>query len=249
MAPLSDGSLLAGPGAAYYSVSAIVNGRVTHRDYVSADSSGTPAHSLYREQLAAGDFTVFETAPGRVAIGLHPLRQSPLVALYPDGSGLVVVERPEASAADGAAFQVLVIEPDGTTALSLDVPYAPLPAEGWLEEYVDRMERDMIASGGSADRSFLDAIRKGLAERTYYPPVTAVRAGRDGTIWIRREETFAADSVRWQIFTRTGERVATLSTPKALELMLVSRDEVWAVERDALDVPYVLRMRVVGATP
>ena len=47
-------------------------------------------------------------------VGRHPLEVSPLVAEMPDGSGIVVIERPPAEESDSSAFRVLVVASDGT---------------------------------------------------------------------------------------------------------------------------------------
>jgi hypothetical protein len=99
------------------------------------------------------------------------------------------------------------------------------------------------ASDGSTNRALMDALRRAWTERKYYPPVTAVVPGQDGSIWVRREDA-GADSVAWQVFDRNGKEVGRLSTPPSLTILWASKQEVWAVENGELDVPFVVGMRV-----
>jgi hypothetical protein len=180
---------------------------------------------------------------GMFVIGLHPLQESPIVDVYPDGSGLLVVERWEATGADTAAFRIRVVAPDGTVETDASIPYVPLSAEGWLDRYVAEREASMLERDGAIDRAYSDGLRESLSERTFHPPVSAAVAGIDGSVWIRREE-LPGDSVTWQVFDRDAEPVGEVAAPKALQVMLPSVASVWAVEQNELEVPFVIRMRV-----
>lgn len=103
----------------------------------------------------------------------------------------------------------------------------------------------MLESSGSVDFTFVSVLVGALADRSFFPAVTAVAAGADGSIWVRREET-GAESVPWQVFTHEGVLHGTLTTPRGFELVRATVDEVWGVEENELAVPFLLRMRVVG---
>jgi hypothetical protein len=239
---LADGSILAGHGGV--SIGAIVNGLVDHFPYVRATPTGEVLGEVYRERVAPDDFVRADIGEGRVALGVHPLRYGPLVAFRPDGSGLVVVERPQAEAVPGARFRIRAFDASGAQTLDLEVPYEPVSAEGWRDAYARGLEEDMTASGRPVDRTFLSALIEAPVDRRFQPSVTAVKAGPDGSIWVRREETEAA-SVRWQLFTGEGALRGALSIPKDTELIRVGLEEVWAVEKNEFDVPFLLRMRVL----
>jgi NAD(P)H-nitrite reductase large subunit len=72
--------------------------------------------------------------------------------------------------------------------------------------------------------------------------VSHVVAGRDGTIWLRREERGGV--TRWEVLDASGSVVARLDVPAALRILAADRTDVWGVETDDLDVPYVVRYRV-----
>lgn len=233
---LADGSILAGPVP--LSVGAAVRGVLQHRDYSTATEEGTIQSELYVQAVVPGDFF----ATDRV-LGGHPLMQSPLVDFYPDGSGIAVAERYEATAADSAAYRLLSIAPDGSRRFDLTVPYEPVSAEGWLEHYVSIRERDMLERSGSIERELLAGVAEALDDRSFYPPTTELVAGTDGSTWVRREET-VTDSVQWAVFDTSGRRIARATTAKDLRIVAASWEEVWAVEQDQLDVPFLLRMKV-----
>lgn len=242
-ARFADGSLLAAPPSV--NIGAVVNGRLTHLTYFQTTAEGEILGELYRESVAADDFVRADFGQGRVSLGMHPISYSTFVDVMPDGRGLLVVERPQAASAQGASFRVRVITVDGSDPLDLEVPYDPVSADGWRERYAGELERDMLESSGSVDFTFVSVLVGALADRSFFPAVTAVAAGADGSIWVRREET-GAESVPWQVFTHEGVLHGTLTTPRGFELVRATVDEVWGAEENELDVPFLLRMRVVG---
>ena len=54
-----------------------------------------------------------------------------------------------------------------------------------------------------------------------------------------------ADSVEWQVLSPTGEMEGLVRVASGLDVLRASRTEVWAVERDDLEVPFVVGFRVV----
>ena len=239
---LADGSILAGPG--FLNLGAAGRGLVTHRAYRRVDESGEGIFELYREELIASDFMIADLESGGSIIGAHPVRESPLVAVYPDGSGLVVVERAAAHAQTEASFQIKVFSTDGSLETDLSIPYEPVSSTGWLDRHLRERETDMMERSGSVNRDIIAALRGALVDRPFYPPVTRLGAGVDGSIWVRREEV-SADSVFWEVFRRDGELVGKLRTSASLSLHLASLEEVWGVERNELDVPFVIHFEVV----
>lgn len=238
---LTDGSVLAGPGS--LSIGAAASGRIAHRSYYRVTPDGSVLGDLYRESLSRTDFFSAGLPGGGAIVGVHPIRESPLVTVFPDGTGLAVVERPEPSSAEDAAYRLLVIGPDGTVDADQNVAFDPLPASGWLEREVTRMEQDMLARGGGANRDVMSALQEAWAPRRYYPPVSRVIAGGDGTVWVRREEA-DSDSVRWQVFDRTGRELGHLTTSAALTILWASQFQLWGVVTDEMDVPFVVGFEV-----
>ncbi len=236
-----DGTVLAGPGG--LSIGSAAVGRIRHRSYYQTDPSGLPLTNVYREVLDPADFFAVDLESGYSIVGMSELRSSPLVAPFPDGTGLVVVERPEATG-PRATFRILVLAPAGHAELDREVEYQPVSAEGWLDEYISRVEQEMLDRRGTVDRDIVDGFRSGIPARRSHPPVTRLRVGQDGSIWLRREES-RPDSVAWDLFSRSGEFMGRLETAKATDIIGGSATEVWTVEHDELDVPFVVHSRVL----
>jgi 6-bladed beta-propeller len=239
---LSDGSILGGP--ANLSVGAVVTGALTHRNYYRATEAGTDQARLYVEDVVSTDFMSAEAPGGGILMGANPHRQSPLVKPYPDGSGIVIVDRYVAPSPEDSSFRITSIDPRGATMAEWSVSYRPVPAVKWRERYMAEMEERMLESTGSVDRAFLAAIDGGLPDLAFYPPVTEAVAGTDGSVWIRREDT-GGDTATWNVFSGDGELAGTLTLPPGLRVLRASLNEVWVVEVDEFDVPFVVHMRVV----
>ena len=74
--------------------------------------------------------------------------------------------------------------------------------------------------------------------------MTRVVAGNDGSIWLRREEA-SFDTVSWDVLTSAGTWEGRLRAAADLQIHAASRDTVWGVIKDGLDVPYVVGLKVV----
>jgi hypothetical protein len=242
IALLRDGAVLAGPG--HMSLGAVSSGRTRHHNYYRTTPEGQVEAVLYSAQLEPTDVFAVQMPGSGAMIGLHPLRRSPWVEPFRDGSGLVVVEQPQAESSRSVAFRVVVISETGERTAEALVPYEPRDAHAWLQSHLTDLERAERARGREPNLSHIQALRDELPGREFYPPVTRLRTGGDGTIWVRREEV--SDSVMWQVFDRTGARVADVALESRLDVLRPSLTDLWAVDRDELDVPYVIRMRPSG---
>lgn len=238
-----DGSVFAGPGDV--SIGGVLRGDLSHQAYYRADESGRIEAELFAAPFEPSDAWEAELEGGRAMIGIHPHRITPLVEALPDGAGLVVVERPLAERPDSASFDVTVVRPDGTVAQAWSVPYAPTDGQGWRDAFIEEAERQMTEMGGEADRAVLAAVRDALPDRAYYPPVSDLVVGSDGTLWLRREER-PASAQRWEAWRLDGTPVARLDVPDSWEVVHATAGELWTVVRDELDVPYVVRHRIEG---
>jgi len=234
---LDDGSVLVGPGGT--DIGAAVTGRVTHTAWARSTREGEMQSTVYRDPLVKADFYQAPLATGRFIIGVTPLHQSPLVQPFPDGSGLVAVERPASASPDSMSYTVTRYAADGTIVWTTRVPYAPIATTGFLDAWLAR------SRGGASPPSpeITRALRNAITVPPFYPPVTSVVPGDDGTVWLRREET-ASDSVSWDVLDARGRRSATVETVASLRVVAASAAEVWGVVTDTMDVPYLVRYAV-----
>lgn len=179
----------------------------------------------------------------------QPFTDSPLMAVAPDGSGIIIVRRETATSADPAAFSVRRITPSGTVTFSRNYLYRPLPVSA---DAVDRAVQEHMRGMSAAriPRPEAAALRRALRENLYrprfLPPVTAVVVGRDGTIWLRREE-LGRPMAWWHVLDARGRLIARAWVPARISVRYADRTQLWAVELDKLDVPTLVRFRIVPA--
>lgn len=184
-------------------------------------------------------------AHGRARTGTHPLAWAPLLATPPSGTHFVIVEREPAQAAGTASFRLLRVDLEGDTVATRDIEYVPSPVP---DEAVDSISAAMAGRMANqfevSPEALAESIEDQLEWPSYEPPVSSLLVGSDGTVWIRREALGVA-SVGWEILDEGFGSIGRLRLPASLEPKVVSRHALWAVEKDSLDVPHVLRFDVV----
>lgn len=136
-----------------------------------------------------------------------------------------------------------------------------------------RIERDVaaIAVGDEERRDLAEAITRDM--RTVDPTwrwsgpeiprtkpfIREIVVGRDGGLWVGRSmpavrqppsDTTPGAPDEWiepatyDVFAPTGRLIGEVTLPPATKLHLLLGDRVWAVQRDSLDVPTIVRFRV-----
>lgn len=169
----------------------------------------------------------------------QPMTDHDLHAVLPGGSGLIVVERGAPSNPGSAFFRVTRLQPAGDTAFSKSIHYEPVRlTEILVDSLVAELSQRLRGPAPIEER----AIRESLYLPTFIPPVEALVAGRDGTIWLKRSSS--REGSTWMVLSEDGSVAARLTAPSGLRLLQAEREKVWGVVRDSLDVPYVGRYRV-----
>jgi hypothetical protein len=87
------------------------------------------------------------------------------------------------------------------------------------------------------------ALRATMDFPPYAPPVQAVVGGRDGSAWIQWTDDGRLQD-RWLVLGPEGEPRGRFTLPRNARIAWASGDEFVAVERDAFDVPWVVRYRL-----
>lgn len=174
----------------------------------------------------------------------QPWDDSPLWAVSTSGRSVVLVRRPAAARPENARFHVTRLSPFGDTLFSRSIPYTPVrvPA-GWVTTWSNETA-GLISSrrSGTDRRALASSLARGAYVPAFMPPVTAVVAGDDGTVWLRREAQ--GGTVVWNVLGGDGRLLAEIRAPAGLEIQQVQAGRVWGVMTDDLDVPYVYRYRV-----
>jgi hypothetical protein len=221
---------------------AILRGELTHQVWIKASRDGIVLDTLALESLV-GQYYEVRVGGERSATGTHPLPSNALIAIPPDGSSLVAVDRRPAHEAEGATFQVLRIGLDGDTIASRALPYDPVPV---TSAQVDSMATS-LANRWAENFQLTPArvaaeIRDQLDWPSFRPPVTQVLADTRGRVWIRREVGVeAGDSVRWEVLDAALQRVGYTLLPADLEVKVFDGGTLYGVVRDALGVPSIIR--------
>lgn len=143
-----------------------------------------------------------------------------------------------------------MIDASGDTVQSRVYPYRPIPMTDAAIRHDAEQDHERSSRPGRTPPS-VDVIERALRDADClpptFPPVSAIVAAQDGTIWLRREEV-PGDSVAWNVLDRDGRMIGALRLPSGQEVVAARGDIMAAVERDAFDVPYVVRYRLSRGT-
>lgn len=205
------------------------------------DSAGTVVDTLSLFRTASGG-TNTVTINGR-EVPVPPVQRStPLFAHLPDGSS-VVVERPVATSEAGA-FRVLRIL-DGDTVLDRSYPYQPVAFDPALADGIAAQHSERWAAMSGAELETVRAtVRAAMEVPAWQVPVTEVRAGADGTLWLRRAEPAADSTAAWLVLDSDGTPLLTTRLPARATIHWSIRTTLWAAVPDTLDVPWLVRYRL-----
>jgi hypothetical protein len=137
--------------------------------------------------------------------------------------GIVLIDRRPAEAAQAAAFAVAWLNAAGDTGLRREYGYAPMPMP----------------------QAVADSLRTaaGFTAPAFRPPVSGAHAGADGSVWLRREVRDGED-VDWLVLGRDGTARGVVALPAEAMVRWADGQSVLVVERDPLDVPWLVRYRI-----
>lgn len=244
--PRRDGTWW-GRGAAPYS--AVASGDVTTLTHVGMTAEGTVLDTAWIQDLRPTDVLAVQRGE-RTLILPQPWNDGDVVAFAPDGS-LVAVER-RATGADAAAAAVRVrwITATGDTLAEASLPYEPRPlTDGVVDSMLTARARaihDAMPGGGGMG---LAELERGLRDGIHPPPSLPAVDGEpalahDGALWLRSTPD-GEEAARWWVVGPEEGLRAEVVAPPGLRVLDVRGRTVWGVERDDLDVDYLVRYRVV----
>jgi hypothetical protein len=175
-----------------------------------------------------------------VIVASQWFRDDLLWAAYPDGSGAVLLDRSAPSRPDSAFFTLRRVDASGRTTANTSLRYSPVPLR---REIVDSMMSALPELYGRAIASRGEEVRRNLVIPEFLPTVTRLLAGRDGVVWIQREATIEAGR-RWSLVASNGVLIGNVRVPAGLQVIFGDRQALFAVEVDANDIPWVVRLNV-----
>ena len=245
---LSDGTM-SGSSSAWSHL--IADGTITHSAVLRLDSSGALADTIavYSVENSTWRLTDPNNERSFQSFRPQPFTDTELVQVSDYQPLVVRVDRTGATTSEHHFFRVTAIRFDGDTVFTMEYPYAPLPVQTSLvdslvAEYAERISRSSLRSAPPQERAEVWA-RETLYVPEFHPPVSDLRLGRDGSIWLRGEMT-GDPNVRWRILDQSGRLLGTMRLPAALRVYHAVVDQVWGMQTDELDVPYIVSYRVAS---
>lgn len=224
---------------------AIAGGEVEALPLVLTTREASPIDTVFRLQTANRVLAVKDPdAPRGGLFAQQPFGDYPIVRVHPRGEFVVVLERPAATREGSATFRLTVFDAAGEVMRRRRFEYVPvLLTEELVNAYVEErvawllaLNVPMFSSEPRTERWLRDA----LYTPAYLPPAGDLLVSLDGGMWIRREPR-GDDWQRWDIADSFAEPGRTICFPANFELMFVGRGHAFGVERDAFDVPFVVR--------
>lgn len=171
----------------------------------------------------------------------QPFTDSPTYGVSADGSVLVLVNRQVATDAQNAQIKVVALRNGKETLFSRTINYAP--------HQLTRRAVDSVAvylakgPGGNTPWPLTaDSVRRKLFKPEFMTPVTDVRVGRDGTVWLKVQ--FAdgpANADEYLQLSPKGLPLRRVQTPRGFKLLEADHRTVWGTLTDSMDVPVVQR--------
>lgn len=239
--PLGDGT--------FYGVQAGLTPQRADRDstlifHLHVDAASAVLDTILVQTYRRQDALAVRSPSGQWLYSAQPFADGTLTAGNAGQGALVAVDR-TAYAGDGVpVFHVTRISMNGDTVFHQRLAYDPEPIDAARVEWViSRIAQQWQAQPGGHALS-LEALEE-LAEDAlyapaYYPPVSAVVLGRDGTIWLggaRPDE----GGLQWSVLDPQGQPLAKVHLPLGLRVMVADREHVWGIRSDRLGVTYVHR--------
>ncbi len=234
------GTLLPGDravGGASIASSAIADGQVPRRPVLLMTRDGRTLDtiawiSLENSQLALRTAT-------RQIFASQPYGDSPISATAAARERFYVIDRRSATSARGATFGVVALNFSGDTVWSRRYPYTPKPLErDSVNSYVNRLSTTGV--GGQAVPA--DVVREQLYAPAFRAPVVGAVAGDDGSLWLRLGGL--TGDAEYMVIAPNGTLAATVTLPRSVTISAITGDVAWGTDRDADDVPSVVRFRI-----
>lgn len=150
------------------------------------------------------------------------------------------------AATSSVAYEVDLFESEGTRVRSVRRDIIASPAS--REAAIAAAEPGMRLAGGDGVCEITpEAMVDAIGYETSIPVVADIRVSPTGELWVERFDPRAQSEGRSgpiDVFDATGAYVGTLPVGSPLPLLLLSRDRIVVVERDALDVERLVLIRV-----
>jgi hypothetical protein len=171
----------------------------------------------------------------------RPVQTSGLWAVSPVDGSVIIVDRPIATGGEEARFRVQRLRSASDTIFNRNYLYTPRQIPQAAIDSI--LGRAAIFGDNPVPPEMLRQYRDQLGSLRFDAPVSQLLAGRDGTIWLRREQ-LGLQQVEWLVLDEAGNPIAVFQMPASVRIVQAERGRLWAVENDEFDIPYVVRYSV-----
>jgi hypothetical protein len=249
---------VARPLALYGDGTVLVQGHPVSREIVRRDGFGGQAGDwLVRVNLGDAAQAVTRTVVARLPIdsaaytryvgesssvgAFIPFYPSAQFSVAPDGGRIVVVTMtPSTDRAFAVRLTIVSANGDTIARSTLSLPGDQIPKRVMDSVLAFRSGRAPVDARVIWETIIRDRMPKA------YPPISAVRCGRDDTVWLRLTAT--PEGRPWLVLDGNGKTIAQVMLPPRYTLVQADRVNVWAITTDDDGFATIVRFRVQGAS-
>lgn len=242
---LADGSIYARPPGWSRLVA---RGEITHQVVLHMDEHGAAGDTLFRYPL---ENTVLEMSipndpRSRGSYASQPWSDTELAEISPGELAYVSVQRrvgpegPEHARVAKAGF-------DGTEIFSVELPAETVPLEpeevdAFVGRWVDRLSQSFFSD--IAPGRIEQTIRERLYDPGFYPPVSEMVVGRDGSVWLAGPKLMDEEVTRWTVLDPEGVVMGSVELPRSFSLQEAEVGQAWGMQPDELGVPHIVSFEI-----
>jgi hypothetical protein len=182
---------------------------------------------------------------GRPVVVPGPSSDSPFLVHL--SNGRVEVDRKAATDPDSAILIVTRTGPAGDTLYRREYRYRPAGfSPAFVETLVGEQAHWSARSTGLDSVAVARAIHSALDLPRFQAPVSLVRVGADGSVWLRREDD-GGPTFGWVVLDPQGDAIGRFELPRSVTILWARMGELYGSDVDSLGVPWLVRYRVAGA--
>lgn len=243
---LHDGTVYGTPPVASHLVAA---DSITESPIVRMTKSGEGLDTIIVNSLVNTQWTIGDPA-NPMGGGLYtrqPFSDTELIRISPFGAEIIQVDRRVPANAEAGLLQITKRTFADDTIYSRRFSYRATPIQrAEVDSLVDAISGG--AARGPASRfgtpaQLRDWAAQDLYNPGFHPVVHGVLFGRDGTLWLERRQPFSEQS-EWIGLSSSGDPLGVVRPEARFTLLAADREHLWGMERDDLDVPYLVRYRM-----
>lgn len=171
-----------------------------------------------------------------------PFAYDPLFEVSAARMEAVIVDR--AVRPDAPAIGVTKLSIHGDTLWHREYGYDPVAIDPvYVDSFVVALTEQLVRVGFATERAGENAIRETMVIPEHMPPIDRVWLGRDGSVWLALADRDSI-STRWLVLRSDGDIYGQVTLPHRFLLRYATLDVAWGVDRDELDVPYIVKFAV-----